>query len=69
VPPLDFDAARKMCSVDGRLNVTAATLAVVCDAGLPTTSGTPADPRGQRGDRHGTTSDDTPVTVDGDGDG
>ncbi len=39
VPPLDFDAARTMCSVDGRLTVSGATLALVCDAGLPRSRG------------------------------
>ena len=39
VPPLDFDAARAMCSVDGRLTVSGATLALICDAGLPRSRG------------------------------
>ena len=41
VPPLSFDAAQAACSVDGRLAMSPATLAVAADWG---TAGSPHDP-------------------------
>ena len=43
VPPLSFDAAQAACSVDGRLAMSPATLAVAADWG---TAGSPHEPAG-----------------------